>query len=166
MKSSTQRTIVVIGLLLAVRILVLPNLIQDGAAQGTTPLIVGLLKDSQDQPISGAKVTLMDSSVDIVVNESESQDNGRYALVVPRQVPDELSIHIERPHFDEELIIIPSEGINRLRIDQTLVLEDTVMSRQINLAFWVAAAVFVVVLILSLHLIGSTIRWRFFWELL
>ncbi|MFA9404523.1 MAG: SLC13 family permease, partial [Anaerolineales bacterium] len=148
MKSSTQRTIVVIGLLLAVLILILPNFIQDGAAQSTTPLIVGLLKDSQDQPISGAKVTLKDPSVDLVVNESESQDNGRFALVVPRQVPDELSIHIERPHFDEELIVIPSEGINRLRIGQTVVLEDTVMSRQINIAFWVAAAVFVVVLIL------------------
>ncbi len=134
-----------IGLLLAMLILVLPNFIQDGAAQSTTPLIVGLLKDSQDQPISGAKVTLIDPSVDLVVDESESQDNGRFALVVPRRVPDELSIHIERPHFDDELVIIPSGGVDRLRIGQTVVLEDTVMSRQINLAFWVAAAVFVVV---------------------
>ena len=137
-----------IGLLLAMLILVLPNFIQNGAAQSTTPLIVGLLKDSQDQPISGAKVTLIDPSVDLVVDESESQDNGRFALVVPRRVPDELSIHIERPHFDDELVIIPSGGVDRLRIGQTVVLEDTVMSRQINLAFWVAAAVFVVVLIL------------------
>jgi len=148
MKSSTKRTIVVISLLLAVLILLLPNLIQDGAAQSTTPLIVGLLKDSQDQPISEAKVTLMDPSVDLVVNESESQDNGRFALVVPRQVPDELNIHIERPHFQEERIVIPSEGINRLRIGQTVVLEDTVMSREISIAFWVASAVFVAVLIL------------------
>ncbi len=148
MKSSTQRTIVVIGLLLAVLILMLPNFIQDGAAQVTTPLIVGLLKDSQDQPISGAEVTLKDDKLDLVVNEAVSQDNGRFALVVPRPVPDELSIHIERPHFDDELIVIPVEGIHRLRIGQTVVLEDTVLSRKISLAFWVAAGVFVIVLIL------------------
>ena len=102
MTSSTQRTIELICLILAVLILVIPNIIRDGMAQGATTLIVGLLKDSQDQPVSGAKVTLMDPAVDLIVNVSESQDNGRFALVVPKQVPDELSILIDRPHYYDE----------------------------------------------------------------
>jgi Na+/H+ antiporter NhaD/arsenite permease-like protein len=119
-------------------------------AQDSTlgPFIVGSLFDSQNQPISGAEVTLFAEGEAEPLSEVKSQADGRYALPVPETVPNSLIVHFKRVHFkaaDYELS--PEENL-LLRSGAPLLLPNVILTRQINPAFWIATVIFVIVLVL------------------
>ncbi len=57
-------------------------------------------------------------------------------------------LHIERAHFDDLNVPIEGQKLQSLRSGESIIMPDLSMDRKITTAFWIAAVVFVVVLIL------------------
>ena len=133
---------------------------------GPSPLITGSVHDRQGQPVEGALVTLNGGAEEGPLAQTLTQPDGRYALPLPETVPNPLTVHIERAHFQEADIPLNQAMTESLRNGDSLVLPDTVLLRRIGPAFWVATLIFAVVLVLiatgRLHntlaaLIGATL---------
>jgi Na+/H+ antiporter NhaD/arsenite permease-like protein len=111
-------------------------------------LLTGLVLDAQGQPVAEAEVTLQSGQSNGPLSEAITQANGRYALGLPDTFPDNLAVHIQRPHFDEISINVGARAVEALRSGQSVVMPDTTLPRTINAAFWIAMLVFVAVLVL------------------
>ncbi|TET30837.1 MAG: hypothetical protein E3J69_10955, partial [Anaerolineales bacterium] len=148
MRGSFRHFTLAVLLLLAVLGLLLPG--ESIQAQEADPaaLIVGFVKDRQDQPVVDARIVLAKDDNNNPLAETTTQADGRYALVLPDEFPDTLSVHIERSHFhDYSLQLSPNEFL-KLDAGETIVIPDITLQRLINPAFWVATLVFVLVLVL------------------
>ncbi|MEE8119994.1 MAG: SLC13 family permease [Anaerolineales bacterium] len=119
-------------------------------AQETDPavLIIGSVKDQQDQPVVDARVVLVIDGENDPLAETTTQADGRYVLVLPRVFPDTLSVNIERSHFQDYSLRLTPNEIRELGAGETIVMQDVTLQRLINPAFWVATLVFVLVLVL------------------
>ena len=121
------------------------------AAQAEEPapsrLITGRVYDQQGQPVQGVQAAATEDSEGEPIAQSATQADGRYALVMPDNVPDRLVVHLERTHFEDEQIDLDPATIQSLQSGQTVVLPDMILSRRIGPAFWLASAVFVGVLV-------------------
>ena len=117
-------------------------------AQETDPsvLIVGSVKDQQEQPVVDARVVLVIDGENDPLAEATTQADGRYALILPGFLPDTLSISIERAHFQDYSLRLSPDDIVELGAGETIVMQDVTLQRLINPAFWVATLVFVLVL--------------------
>jgi Na+/H+ antiporter NhaD/arsenite permease-like protein len=111
-------------------------------------LLTGVVVDSQGQPVREAKVTLHGGQGPDPLSEDVTQPDGRYALILPERFPDDLALHIERPHFAETSIDLSAGTVEALRAGTSVVLPDTTLPRRISAAFWIATVVFVAVLVL------------------
>ncbi len=112
-----------------------------------SPLVTGIVRDRQDQPVVGAHVSLLKEEEEAIASAT-TQADGRYALSAPTTVPDTLSIHIERAHFETTDIQLSQQDIQHLRVRETVLMPDLTLPRHISLAFWIATLVFVGVLVL------------------
>ncbi len=120
-------------------------------SQAEEPLpsaLTGLVEDSQGVPVRSAEVTLYSVPGGEPISETTTQPDGRYALFLPELVPDELTVHIERVHFDRTDIELTSGAIETLRAGQSVVLPDTVLPRRVSPAFWVATLIFLGMLVI------------------
>ena len=126
--------------------LILPG--ESTQAQGMDPaaLIVGSVKDSQDQPVVDARVVLVKDGGKDPLAETTTQADGRYALALPGAFPDTLSVCVERSHFQDYSLRLSPNEILKLDAGETIVMHEITLQRQINPAFWVATLVFVLVL--------------------
>jgi Na+/H+ antiporter NhaD/arsenite permease-like protein len=119
-------------------------------------LLSGFVLDRQGQPVREAIVTLNVGHANPDQGQGEAkplaeaitQPDGRYALVLPEAFPDDLAVHIERPHFAGTGIDLSTGAVEALRAGTSVVLPDAVLRRRITAAFWVATVVFLVVLVL------------------
>jgi len=112
------------------------------------PLIVGAIHDAQNQPVQGAQVSLLASKTNETLVETSTQANGRYSIPIPNPLPTEPILLIQRAHFEEVSIPLEPEAIQSLQAGEAVVIHEITLSRQINLAFWIATLVFVAVLAL------------------
>jgi Na+/H+ antiporter NhaD/arsenite permease-like protein len=120
-----------------------------GAQKATEPsLITGTVYDQQGQPIEGATVRLTTPGQTEPLAETGTQSDGRYALTLSGPVPDKLAIHIEHVHFDQKTIELDQVAIQDLRVGHAVSLPEINLARHIGLAFWVATAIFVAVLVI------------------
>ena len=110
-------------------------------------LLSGRVEDSQNVAIKGAEVTLHSIPAGEPISEISTQPDGRYALPLPETIPEELAVHIERAHFDGVDIVLSPAEIETLRAGQPVVLPDTVLPRRVSPAFWVAALIFLGMLV-------------------
>ncbi len=135
-------------------------------AVAVSPLLTGLIRDTQEQPVFDAHITAF-SGKDILA-EAVSQEDGRYTLllVAGDPIPDEISIHVERHHFQAAEYAVNSSAIENLRQSNLLHLPIITLERRITPGFWIATLVFVGMLILialgKLHntlaaLLGTTL---------
>jgi Na+/H+ antiporter NhaD/arsenite permease-like protein len=122
------------------------NVQAQGEKEG--PLVVGALVTSQNEPIAGVRVTLREGVDAEPLTEVNSQLDGRYALTVPSRITSNLIVHFERVHFKDTYIELTLAEIEQLRSGETLLLPDLILARRISPAFWIAAMIFVIVLIL------------------
>lgn len=111
-------------------------------------LIVGKLEDTQNQPVSGAVVSLTSPQSEEALAEAETQPNGRFALAVPDSVPNSLSVEIDRTHFLNIEMELSPAAIDSLQSGETLVMPDTTLQRRIDASFWIATVIFVIMLAL------------------
>lgn len=110
------------------------------------PLIIGYVHDEQNQPVDGAAVRLLQDEE--VISETQTQPDGRFALEYSQNAGNELSIQVHRTHFHELTIGIDDSQLQMLMDGDSLVVDDILMQREITAAFWIAAIIFALVLVL------------------
>ncbi len=119
-----------------------PNEVQ---AQETavSPLLTGQIRDTQEQPVFDAHITAY--SGEAVLAEGVSQEDGRYTLLLIANdpIPDEMSIRVERHHFQEMEYVIKSQDIASLQQSNLLHLPIIILERHLTPGFWIATLVFV-----------------------
>ena len=119
---------------------------QAAAAQPDAPAVIGRLIDSQGSPVAGADVTLLTVESETVLAQTETQEDGSFALIVDGDIAAESTpfvLRVARAHF--ATLDQPLSGVEmgRLQAGQSLRLPTQTMQRDLGLAFWLAAAVFV-----------------------
>ncbi len=169
MNRKFTRTFLVILFLGVILILFWVGKSTQAQEEGFSPLVIGKLRDRQNQPVGGALVTLVDSGENKSLAETTTEADGLFAITLSDVLtqgasetgntgdsvfpltdyfPDTLTIHIERAHFAEDNIPLTPAEIQQLRTGDTVTLPETTLQRRISIAFWLAAVIFVVVLIL------------------
>ena len=128
-----------------------PVLAQDSEAAATSELnylVTGTVFDRQDQPVKGALVTIINGATQEIQAEDSAQPDGRYAMILTPPIPEQLIIHIERPHFSAAEIELGDETVQSLKDGQPVEIPEVVLIRKITPAFWIATIVFVGILVL------------------
>jgi Na+/H+ antiporter NhaD/arsenite permease-like protein len=118
------------------------------AEEPLPPVITGLVLDGQDQPVEAVTVTLYGTDSQAVLSETETQADGRFALPIPESIPGGLLLHFDRSHFAEAEIALSPKAVEALQTGESIVLPDTILPRQTSAAFWIATAIFVIMLVL------------------
>jgi Na+/H+ antiporter NhaD/arsenite permease-like protein len=139
-----------------------------------TALISGTIFDSQKQPVAGAEIVWSPQPGGEPLAQTTSQPNGSFALVLPETVKGSLltgsairssnsseaglplsqvltstlTLQISRPHFKPDAIQLDQAAVQSLKAGQPVALPEIVMQRRIDLGFWIATVVFILVLVL------------------
>ena len=141
--------LILILLLLAIIPLLLSQDNVSAANEDTSQLwIFGSFQDAQNQPIEGVTISLLKNISPEPVSTAISQSDGRFAIQVPQPLPYQMDLHFNRHHFQETKYALEDIDIHKLQSGDSIALSTIVLDREITLAFWLAGAVFVVVLIL------------------
>jgi len=111
-------------------------------------IIAGRLLDKQDTPVVGARVAVGIPNEEEPLEETESQEDGNWALALAERPVEPLEIIIERPHFENERFVLGPDDMGELLDTGTLGLGELTLSRQITPGFYAAAIIFVAVLLL------------------
>ena len=148
MLKSLRFTALLASLILAGVLIAIPGHNALGQTVDTQRLITGVVYDRQQQPVVNAVVTLHTAGVPDPLAEAVTQPDGRYALTPPAVLPDQLSVRIEREHFQPSEVMLDAAAIQTLRANHPVSLPDTIMLRQVTLSLWIAALVFVGMLVL------------------
>ena len=148
----TQRKLIYLILILLLLAIIPLLLSQDNvsaANEDTSQLwIFGSFQDAQNQPIEGVTISLLENISPEPVSTAISQSDGRFAIQVPQPLPYQMDLHFNRHHFQEMKYVLEDIDIHKLQSGDSIALSTIVLDREITLAFWLAGAVFVVVLIL------------------
>jgi len=112
--------------------------------------IFGKIQDAQLQPVEGVEVSLF-SDIDPdnkTYSSSFTQEDGSYAIKIPVPFPEQLKLLFSRHHFQQSIKAIPPADIKQLQLGNSVSFPLVILEREITPAFWIAAVVFVIVLIL------------------
>jgi Na+/H+ antiporter NhaD/arsenite permease-like protein len=122
---------------------------QNAAAQESENklYIYGQVQDAQFQSIQNVEVSLFSAGSERPFTTTLTQADGRYALPINLPLQNDLEIHYQRPHFKNVVIPLPDNTHEILQFGNSVTQPLLVMDREITLAFWVAGAVFITVLI-------------------
>jgi len=136
-------------LLLAVTSVLL-SLEKVSAAQelSSQPWIIGSIQDSLNQPVKDVNIYLIADSEPEAIAVVKTQLDGRFAVQVPELFPDQLSLHLDRPHFQQIDFNLKENDLSSLKSGNSIDLPTLTLEREITAAFWVAGIVFIVVLVL------------------
>ncbi len=133
---------------------------------GSSPLITGYILDSQEQPVFDAHISAYSGSE--MLAEAFSQDDGRFALLLAsaETISDEMTIKVDRHHFEDKEYPVKPTDIQSLRQKNSLNVPTITLVRRITPGFVIATVVFVGMLTLialgKLHntlaaLLGTTL---------
>lgn len=117
------------------------------AQTAVSPTIVGRVVDEQGQPIANVDVALYGGDDAEPLAEGETQPDGRYALTLPAPTQDTLHLTIARPHFQPARIDLTAVQLSDASHGVPVFLPETILTRKITPAFWVATLIFVLVLV-------------------
>jgi Na+/H+ antiporter NhaD/arsenite permease-like protein len=115
-------------------------------ADEESPVITGRLLDPQDQPVSGAQVTVLDGGEPI--GEAESNDDGSFLAELERLPESDVAVHISRAHFHDQEWRGSAEELDMLQDEGSYHLPGIEMERRVTVGFWVATLTFLGVLVL------------------
>jgi Na+/H+ antiporter NhaD/arsenite permease-like protein len=118
----------------------------------------GRLLDPQGQPVHGAEMIVREGRGSKPIALAESQGDGTFVLdLTPRQFSPNLTIEIDRPHFQVLKVELEPEDVTHLNAGESLRLPDIELSRHITSGFWVATLTFVGILaIIALEKLHNT----------
>lgn len=104
-------------------------------------LLTGQLLDEQGQPVPTAVIHVSET-------ETESQEDGSWALVLDALPAADAVLVVERHHFAIETVALDAAVRQRLQENGNYNIGQLTLSREITTGFWVATLVFVLVLVL------------------
>jgi Na+/H+ antiporter NhaD/arsenite permease-like protein len=112
------------------------------------PWILGSIQDSLNQPVKDVNIYLIAESEPEAIAAVKTQLDGRFAVQVPTLIPDQLSLHLDRPHFQQIDFNLKENDLISLKSGHSIALPTFTLEREITAAFWVAGIVFILVLVL------------------
>lgn len=151
--------IMVAGLALAALSLLSLSVPIKAQTAGSPANITGQVLDTQNEPIAEARIALYSGTELEPLAETLSQPDGSYLLVLDSQVvkPEAetlaLNLQIDRAHFEPYIYPFAPGDYQQLTQNGTLNLPPVALERIIGPAFWIATAIFV--LVLALIAVGS-----------
>ncbi len=157
MNRPLSRYLSLLLLLLCALVFLVPSA-SEATQSGSSTLLTGEVEDPQGEPITGATVSLYSSNAEEPIAEATTQTNGRFALAVPLsgRTPDRL--RIERPHYRLYRWTLSSQQVASLSSGVPVSLPTIQLERNITVAFWLAAAIFLLVLaIIAFGMLHNTL---------
>jgi len=142
-----SRWVLAVFLLTAAITLVWPSPSGEAQSAAGDSWIVGAVLDPQGEPIIGADVTLQSPDSSEPIAHVETQPDGRFALPVA-QTTDGLAVRFDRPHYQSATVELGRGQLDDLAQGQSIALPDQELIRSINASFWIAAVVFIGMLVL------------------
>lgn len=112
------------------------------------PLIIGQVLNQQKQPVQVAQVQLLAPGGKKPLSAAQTHPDGSYILSVPKTLPSDAYIQISRSHYKTERMNLNAQQIKQIGSGETVVLPDVTLPLQIGEAFWAAAAIFTLMLVL------------------
>jgi len=112
------------------------------------PSIVGTIYDLQGQPVAGAQVRLSQTAESEPLAQAATQPDGHFTLAITEPIPDAPLLFVERDHFHDIQRELTADQVQCLRQGQSVTLSEIVLERRISLAFGIATAIFVIILVL------------------
>lgn len=107
---------------------------------------MGSVQNLQDQAIVAAEVAVVPASGGEAIAKGLTQPDGRYIIVLPRNLPDQLTVEIQRDHFRKADIALSPLELGSLRAGHPVVLPPTLLLRSRGPAFWFTTLIFLTVL--------------------
>ena len=111
-------------------------------------IIAGRLVDKQHSPIVSAHVSVARPGSEEPLDETESADDGYWALSLSEKPDEALEIFIERAHFENENFVLGEEDMGELLETGALGLGEFTLSREITPGFYAAAIIFAALLLI------------------
>ena len=148
MASPRRQSLAALLLLLAL-VLTVVGLAQAGQEQIEERdgyIIAGQLVDGQGQPVVEALVTANAPGEEEPLAETDSQEDGNWALVLEQEPQSGLNIVIKRPHFQSEVIELSTNDLAELLVTGTFGFGEITMTRKVTAGFWAATLIFAAVL--------------------
>jgi Na+/H+ antiporter NhaD/arsenite permease-like protein len=141
-----SRWVLTLFLLIAGVVLTSPSNTGQAQSAAAGSWIVGAVLDPQGEPIVGVDVSLESPDQQQPLARVETQSDGRYALPVARP-NNGLTIRFDRPHYQAASVELSAGQIDGLKQGQSIALPDRILDRTINASFWIAAVVFILMLV-------------------
>lgn len=123
-------------------------LVGEAAGQGEHWVITGLVHSPQGQTINGAEVVALGGGREEPLAETESQEDGSWALEFESVPSLPFTIEISHAHYLSQQISVDEDALLRLEQSGSLGFGEMVLERQITPGFWAAAGIFLGVLLL------------------
>ena len=118
------------------------------AIQDSNFIITGQLTDSLDEPIADARISASLPGEEEALAETESRGDGIWLLYLDT-IPDEsLEIQVVRPHFYSQTTTLDQTDFSELAETGLFRFEPMELERKIDVSFWIATVVFLIVLLL------------------
>ncbi len=111
-----------------------------------TAMVMGSVQNRQEQAIVAAEVAAVPAAGGEPIAEGLTQTDGRYILVLPKGLPEKLTVEIRRDHYGKVAVELTSADIGSLRDGRPVVLPPTVLLRSRGPAFWITTLIFLAVL--------------------
>jgi Na+/H+ antiporter NhaD/arsenite permease-like protein len=141
---------IVLGLILSVLIFILTMVVPHTGLADDSEItsIAGKVKDQQGQTVKDAHIKVFINGEDTPVQEAETNEQGIFLADLPAAEIEALSLEITHPQFVSTRWDADGGDLLKLTSSTDLRLPDFELERQISAGFWVAAAVFMIVLTL------------------
>ena len=151
MKTSPRnlRDLCMAGLILCMFILVSNLIVQPGHAMRAGEFIIsGQLQDSLGQPVENASISAAAHDGGKLLGEAESRSDGTWSLTLDAVPRGGVDITVERAHFQPRSVSIDQTVLADLGSANIYRVDTIELERRIDVSFWVASLVFLIVLLL------------------
>jgi Na+/H+ antiporter NhaD/arsenite permease-like protein len=108
----------------------------------------GRVVDSLGEPVHDAEVLILVNGSDEPIAHSASQLDGSFVISLPLEQYDQVTIKIERSHFQPEELELDAAELAHLNDGGSVQFSDITVERRITAGFWVATLSFALVLVL------------------
>jgi len=137
------------GLVLCLIVLSVEIFVKPGhAIQDSNFIISGELTDSLDEPVEEAHVAAFSSRGEEPLAETESRSDGTWSLHLDTLPSDGLEIQVERAHYLPQTTTLNQADLTELGDTGLFRIEPISLERKIDISFWIATAIFLIVLLL------------------
>ncbi len=111
-------------------------------------VIAGQLVDGQEQPIVEASIMATMPGEEEPLAETESQEDGNWALILKEEPQAGLTVTIQRPHFQTQMLELSASDLAEMIVTGTYGFGEITLQREITAGFWAATLIFVAVLLI------------------